>query len=484
MPRPDDAAGANTETLPPDLGFARTVMGALEQKAPSSAAAAGAPIGAQRYSIAQLIGEGGMGRVLEARDLQFARTVALKQLRKDAASAAARERFVLEALVTGNLEHPGVPTVYERGELSDGSAFYAMRLVRGRTFAQAIADAPDLAGRLKLVPVVIKVAQTLGFAHERGIVHRDIKPDNVIVGRYGEAVVLDWGIAKVRGISQTGEPSTGAIGASSTGSSSQTRQGAVMGTPAYMAPEQAAGEVDRIDARTDVFALGGLLYHLLTGHAPFAGPDVKTVLERAAKAQAEPLAVTAKAAPQGIRAICEKAMARSQDDRYQTAGDFADALESFTADAVAGRESRAVKWFANLVALGGALVLAVATVVMTQQVSSLRDQGFFGIFPVLFAVDGCALAAVEWWTRGRYRLGPLTLAFAIATFFIGVATTAWGMTLVFEKLRQDEVAQDAALYRGMLAEGMRETLGSVANACLYSAVQLTLWAIARRRAPR
>jgi eukaryotic-like serine/threonine-protein kinase len=253
--------------------------------------------------------------------------------------------------------------------------------------------------RLKLEPAVIKVAQTLSFAHERGIVHRDIKPDNVIVGRYGEAVVLDWGIAKVRGIARSGDPpvrSAEGAGGGSGDSSSATRHGSIIGTPAYMAPEQAAGNVAKIDERTDVFALGALLYHLLTGRAPYAGPTVASVIARASKVEVDPLASVAKDAPGGIRAICEKAMSRAPDDRYQTAAELADALETFTAEAVAGRESSSIRWVTNGLTVLGLVIILLAVTFVWGQASSIREQGFGGWVSLLIAAWEASRSRSRW----------------------------------------------------------------------------------------
>ena len=479
-----DPALAATEAPPSNTAFAQTVLRAMEERKGAAAAAESIPSGAARYATAGLVGEGGMGRVLEARDLQFARTVAVKQLHRDHAGVGARERFALEALVTGNLEHPGVPSVYERGVLPDGSPFYAMRLVRGRTLGEAISDARDLGARLKLVPAVIKVAQTLGFAHERGIVHRDIKPDNVIVGRYGEAVVLDWGIAKVRGIARSGDPAVrsgdGAEGGSGDPSSA-TRHGSIIGTPAYMAPEQAAGNVAKIDERTDVFALGALLYHLLTGRAPYAGPTVAAVIARASKVEIDPLASVAKDAPAGIRAICEKAMSRAPDDRYQTAAELADALETFTAEAVAGRESSSIRWVTNGLTVLGLVIILLSVTFVWGHASSIRDQGFGGWVCLLIAFAGSVFSVIEWRTRGRYRLGGLAFSFALATLFVGLGTAVAGLDIAFNQARQPDVTADAVQYRELVAEGTYEALGGLAVAATLAAFQVVLSAVARRR---
>jgi hypothetical protein len=484
MDKPLDPALAATEAPPSNTAFARTVLQAMEGRKDSPAVPESIPAGAARYATAGVVGEGGMGRVLEARDLQFSRTVAVKQLLHDHAGVGARERFALEALVTGNLEHPGVPTVYERGVLPDGSPFYAMRLVRGRTLGEAISDARDLAARLKLVPTIIKVAQTLGFAHERGIVHRDIKPDNVIVGRYGEAVVLDWGIAKVRGIAKSGDPvvRSGDGTDAKSDSSSATRHGSIMGTPAYMAPEQAAGDVAKIDERTDVFALGALLYHLLTGRAPYAGPTVASVIARAVKAEVDPLSAVAKDAPAGIRAICDKAMSRAPDDRYQTAAELAEALETFTAEAVAGRETSSVRWLTSGLTLAGLIAILLTITFVWGQASSLRDQGFGGWVCLLIAFAGSVLSVIEWRTRGRYRLGGLAFSFALATLFVGIGTAMAGLDIAFKQASQPEVTEDAVKYRWLVAEGTYEALGGLAVAATLAALQVVLSAIARRRA--
>lgn len=214
----------------------------LRRDGPGTSAAVPAvmPTGNTRYETTGVIGEGGMGRVVQATDKQFSRVVAIKELRHDRADAASRERFELEALVTGNLEHPGIPAVYERGHNPDSSPFYVMRRVLGLTLDEALKEAGDsLAERLKLLPVVMKAAQTVGFAHAQGVVHRDLKPQNIIVGKHGEVVVVDWGLAKVRGMvlhTTSGEHLIGS------GGGAETVAGSVMGTPAYMAARAGAGK--------------------------------------------------------------------------------------------------------------------------------------------------------------------------------------------------------------------------------------------------
>jgi hypothetical protein len=467
---------ANEPTALADAAFAKTVLQGLERSAAPTTGAA--PVGRERYVVAGLIGEGGMGRVVEARDLQFSRIVAIKQLRKELAGSSARERFMLEALVTGNLEHSGVPTVHERGELSDGSPFYAMHLVKGQTLGEIVAAAGTLEERLKIVPAIIKVAHTLGYAHERGVVHRDIKPDNVIVGRYGEVVVLDWGIAKVRGV-PTSAPSTSddPLASGSVGLSSRTSHGSVVGTPAYMSPEQASGHVDAVDERTDVFALGALLYHLLAGRAPYGGTSAREVVQRAAKAEFEPLATAAPKAPRGIRAICEKAMSRDPGERHRTAAELAEALETYVAAAVAGNESHAVRWFANAIVAMGMLGVATASLFVWVNVG-FKEQGMLAYLTILLSAIGATLSAIEIRTVGRHELSSLSLAFAGATFLLGVTITFYDTWSVMRYLI--ERLQDPAMYRDVITEGMKESVGAIASAATLAAVQLIFWGIARR----
>jgi predicted Ser/Thr protein kinase len=459
------ARAGSTETE-----FAETVMGAM----PSKGGVAPEPIvvGGARFVASRVIGEGGMGRVHEALDRQFSRPVALKELRGDRVSGAARERFATEALVTGNLEHPGVPPVYERGLLADGSPYYAMRLVRGRTLQDAIEQARDLPERLRLVGVVGKIAHTLAFAHERGVVHRDLKPENIVLGKHGEAVVLDWGIAKVRGMPSLDASTVSGGLSGSTGS--QTGYGSVMGTPAYMAPEQAKGEIDRIDERTDVFALGAILYQILTGRPPYDGKLVTDVIAKAKEATFAPIASIEKKAPAVLVAIANKALSRAPEDRYQSAVDLADALENAEADALAGRGTSAVQWV-----VGGLIAfmtfVSVAGLALLWINLSFRDMGVGGYGVVFATVVGGALALIEIATRGRHRLGPLVLAVALVDLCIGIATTAADFDAVARGALK--AIDDEHHVRLVWAEGSHEAIAALAAAAQGAAVLLLLWGV-------
>jgi WD40 repeat protein len=298
---------------------------------------------------------GGLGRILRALDRRTGRTVALKEVLPDTVDAAAR--LAREALITANLQHPGIVPVYEVGRWDSGEPFYAMKLVAGRSLRDVAADAGDASARLALLPHLIAVADALAYAHEHGIIHRDLKPLNVIVGEFGETVVIDWGLAKrVDG----DEPSLGGAIRPGGAADHRTQVGAVMGTPAYMAPEQADGRP--ADARVDVYALGAVLYHVLGGKPPYA--DARTteeVLRRVRDGELPPLARVAPGLPRDLIAIVDKAMARAPAERYPTAKQMAEDLRRFhTGQLVEAHDYTAWQRVARWVRRRRALVVAAA----------------------------------------------------------------------------------------------------------------------------
>src|SRR5262245_13723505 len=220
-----------------------------------------------RYEVFEQVGQGGMGTVLRGRDPELDRELAIKTLRVEhRASAGLARRFLEEARIGGQLQHPGVVPVHELGT-ADGLPYFTMKLVRGRTLAELLQERSSPADGLpRLLQVFEQVCQTVAYAHSRGILHRDLKPDNIMVGAFGEVQVMDWGLAKV--LDRPGEEGT-VHPASDV--RLQTQAGTVAGTPAYMAPEQARGEVGQLDARADVFGLGAILCAILTGRPPFLG---------------------------------------------------------------------------------------------------------------------------------------------------------------------------------------------------------------------
>jgi hypothetical protein len=284
-----------------------------------------APPGA--YALGQEIARGGMGRILAARDLRIGRPVAIKELLHRSATLA--RRFEREARVTARLQHPGILPVYEIGTWPDGTPFYVMREVHGRTLREAIAGASGFAGRLALLPATITACETVAFAHAGGVIHRDLSPSNVLVGEYGETVVIDWGLAKHvgDGPDEPGEENTGPY-RSDAEDAALTAAGTVLGTAAYMPPEQSL-DAD-VDARADVYALGAVLYHLLAGFPPYRG-SAETVLEELRRGPPLALAQLWPNAPRALVSIVDKAMARDRADRYANAGELASELRRFEA---------------------------------------------------------------------------------------------------------------------------------------------------------
>ncbi len=276
----------------------------------------------RHYVISGEIAKGGMGRVLDARDLRLGRAVAIKELLPKNRDAA--RRFEREARITARLQHPAIIHIYEAGVWSGGEPFYAMTKVVGRSLDKVVAERSSLEERLGLVPNVIAVADALAYAHHENVIHRDLKPANVLVGSFGETVVIDWGLAKDLGAPPDPKESLAMRPRASPG---ETNAGSIVGTPAYMPPEQARGE--SVDQRADVYALGALLYHVLVGAPPYTGKSSAEVLELVKAQPWRPIHEREPGAPADLVAIVTKAMARDPFDRYGDAEDLAHDLKRF-----------------------------------------------------------------------------------------------------------------------------------------------------------
>lgn len=272
------------------------------------------------YEIDSLLGSGGMGIVWRARDLTLKREVAVKVLReKFAANSATAVRFVEEAQITSQLQHPGIPAIYQVGLLSNDRPFLAMKLIKGRTLEELMRGGEPI----NHLAVFEAMAQAVGFAHAHNVIHRDLKPTNIMVGAFGEVQVMDWGLAKILGAPPTQLPSAMETRAPTViqslrdSSSHHTQAGSVLGTPAFMAPEQAIGMVEQIDRTTDVFGLGGILCAMLTGQPPYIGSDAESTREMAARARLDQAYVRldASGAMPGLIALAKECLAPEKKDR-------------------------------------------------------------------------------------------------------------------------------------------------------------------------
>ena len=287
-------------------------------------ALAGEPVEAsQRYEILREIGRGGMGTIYDAADAVLDRRVALKVLGQVRPHENRGRRFLREAKVIAQLEHPGIVPIHDMGELPDGRVFYTMKLVHGMTLEQVIKDPPPLPDLLRIFS---KTCEAVAFAHAHGVIHRDLTPRNIMVGSFGEALVMDWGLAKVLDGAE-GEPfPEEAVGARSTElprnpsiDSEQTADGSILGTPSFMAPEQARGEVTQLGPPVDIYSLGAILYFILTGHPPYSEVSKDGVLDQVRRAPPPRPRQRSPAVPKALEAICLRALARNPEARYESA---------------------------------------------------------------------------------------------------------------------------------------------------------------------
>jgi serine/threonine protein kinase/tetratricopeptide (TPR) repeat protein len=366
-----------------------------------------APRVEDRYKLLDNFAHGGLGNIWLAEDTSIHRQIAFKELLPKALkNRSVVERFMEEAQITGQLEHPCIVPIYDVGYQENGTPFYAMKLLKGGNMEKAIEEMHALArgsterqlAFTRLLRQVISVCQALGYAHGKGVLHRDLKPLNVMLGEFGETLVLDWGLAKVidveghhevvtdsdgqldkvdpnasvdagtiietqtstsnvgvtktegaseiaatktsmtaMGGAQTKTTETGSflrrqVATDARSAGSHTMMGQIMGTPAYMPPEQAEGKIDQLDARTDIYSLGGILYKLLTNHSPVGRGRPQEVLKKVIAGEIKPPREIDPTIHPALEAICRKAMAQKQEDRYPKALDMAADLEAWLSD--------------------------------------------------------------------------------------------------------------------------------------------------------
>jgi serine/threonine protein kinase/formylglycine-generating enzyme required for sulfatase activity len=360
--------------------FSSEVLSRLADRGPAST----------RYRIQGEVAHGGMGAVLRVWDEDLRRHLAMKVMLSQGAAPRLLARFLEEAQVTGQLDHPGIVPVHELGLDGQGRVFFTMKLVKGQTLKdvfEELASGEEGWTQTRVLGLLLKVCEAMSYAHAKGVIHRDLKPANVMVGRFGEVFVMDWGLAKILGradekdIRVRADPplASSAIGSERHDLSSEapdstlyTMDGDVVGTPAYMPPEQARGELDAMGPQSDVYALGAMLYQLLAGHPPYLPPGVKAsnraLWQLVQRGPPDPLISRSPRAPAELVAICERAMAREIPGRYGDMSVLAADLSAYVEGRVVrayetGAWAEARKWVRRnkplAVALASALILAL-----------------------------------------------------------------------------------------------------------------------------
>jgi len=264
-----------------------------------------------RYRIERRIAVGGMATVYLAYDEALNRNVALKILTLPDSGTDLAPRMLREAKIVAQLEHPGIVPIHDVGTLTDGRVYYTMKFVQGQTLEQQVASHANLNDRLR---IFLRICDAVAFAHSRGVLHRDLKPSNIMVGAFGESLVMDWGVAanmREKWTSDSSEPRS-----SSKNPEPITQDGAVVGTPGYLSPEQASGVKGTIDYRSDIYGLGAVLYFVLTGRPPIPDQAVAVAIDRAIRGDFAPPRSLSNGIPRRLEAICLKALALRPEDRY------------------------------------------------------------------------------------------------------------------------------------------------------------------------
>jgi eukaryotic-like serine/threonine-protein kinase len=325
----------------------------------------------KRYTTIKELGKGGIGLVLLVSDQHIGRNIAIKELlgtssKGTTPSKSINNRFLREALVTGQLEHPSIIPVYDIDFTDDGKLFYTMREIKGQNLMERILMAETLRERLLLLPHFRDCCNAIGFAHSKGVIHRDIKPENIMIGEFGETIVLDWGLAKVLGEKDSqANRIKGDIEKLKLIAGDETIDGSTLGTPIYMPPEQALGKIKEIDELSDLYSLGTVLYEIITGKRPFYGANAMEILLKVASEPIEEIIEHEPLAPKELIAIVKKATAKEKKFRYQSVVELNRDVESYMAgDRIDAYSYSSWELFHRFVKKNRALMISTAVVVL------------------------------------------------------------------------------------------------------------------------
>jgi hypothetical protein len=413
-----------------------------------------------RYTVGDEIARGGMGRVVQAVDSRLGRVVAMKEALRSGPEVV--QRFEREIQITARLEHPSIVPVYDAGTTPDGAPFYVMRKVAGRPLEALVEDAKTLAKRLALVPHVLAAANALAHAHQRGVIHRDVKPANILVGALGETVVIDWGLAKITGESED-SPDPGESTASG---DLRTRRGAVIGTPCFMSPEQLRAEA--VDARSDVYALGATLYFVLARRPPHAADAVDDMMRAALAGPPRSLDRIVPGVPRELITIVDKALAYDRAARYHDAGGIAEDLRRFLEGRLVASH-RYSRWervvrvarrhrVAVTVAASATIVLAIGGALSLRKIVAERDRADALLAQTLERNDELELASAKALvatdpTLAVARVKPLVATHWRETRAIGLAARAGGVARGLPASQQTTSLELSRDGRQLLAAG-------------------------------